>query len=59
MMIDVNKFMKIDIQGDPLQLMYAIYGCSSFDSGFSTKSTLQNMLYSKSIQLYKSHPVHE
>lgn len=56
-MLDMNKFMKIDIQKDPMHLMFALYGC--FDCGLTTKGNLQNMLYTKSIQLYGHLPEHQ
>jgi hypothetical protein len=53
------KFLKIDLEKDPLQLLYSLYAINAFDQGIGIKIFIQYMLYTKTILIYQSNEKHK
>ena len=53
------KFHQINLEKDPLQVLYAQYAITSFDQGIAVKGLLHYFLYTKTILLYQSNEKHK
>lgn len=59
MIFSLMKFLKIDIEKDPLQILFSFCAIASFDQGIVVKALLHYMLYIKTILLYQSNEKHK
>jgi alkylation response protein AidB-like acyl-CoA dehydrogenase len=53
------KFLKIDIEKDMEQIIYAIYSGAAFDDDIVIKSFLHYFLYANTIKNFQSNPTHK
>jgi alkylation response protein AidB-like acyl-CoA dehydrogenase len=53
------KFLKVNLEKDPLQILFSFYAINTFDQGIVVKALLHYLLYVKTILLYQSNEKHK